>query len=71
MPTFQHPFLIRGVLRLATGAFPISRGRVELPDEVGEPLGWRKIEVDDAEAPAAERSFRGASTPAKTTRDRR
>ena len=58
MPILQHPCLIRGVVRLASGAFAISRGRVELPDEVGDPLGWRKIEDDDAVAPAAEPRFR-------------
>jgi hypothetical protein len=70
MATFQHPFLTRGVVRLASGAFPISRGRVELPDEVGEPLGWRKLEDDDAAAPAEPR-FRASYSPAKTTRNRR
>jgi len=71
MATFQHPFLIRGVVRLASGAFLISRGRVELPDEVGEPLGWRKIEDDDAAAPAAEPRFRASYSPATATGNRR
>ena len=71
MATFQHPFLIRGVVRFASGAFLISRGRVELPDEVGEPLGWRKIEDDDAVAPAAEPRFRASYSPATATRNRR
>jgi hypothetical protein len=51
MAIFLHPFLTRGVVRLPNGAFPISRGRVELPDDVGEPLGWRKIEDDDSAEP--------------------
>ena len=69
MATFQHPFLTRGVVRLASGAFPISRGRVELPDDVGEPLGWRKIEDDNAAEPATRAPMRSSSTRAKT-RDR-
>jgi hypothetical protein len=53
MAIFLHPFLTRGVVRLPNGAFPISRGRVELPDEIGDPLGWRKIEDDDSAEPQA------------------
>jgi hypothetical protein len=53
MAIFLHPFLTRGVVRLPNGAFPITRGRVELPDDVGEPLGWRKIEDDDSAEPQA------------------
>jgi hypothetical protein len=68
MATFQHPFLTRGVVRLASGAFSISRGRVELPDEVGDPLGWRKIEEEDAGPPAADPRLRASQSPAKTRR---
>lgn len=67
MAIFLHPFLTRGVVRIANSAFPITRGRVELPDEVGEPLGWRKIEDDDsAEGTAGRRA-----SSLTDTRDRR
>lgn len=65
MAIFLHPFLTRGVVRLPNGAFPISRGRVELPDDVGEPLGWRKIEDDDSAEPQAVSARR--SSPASST----
>ena len=68
MATFQHPFLTRGVVRLAAGAFSISRGRVEMPDEIGEPLGWRKIEDEDTVAPAAGPRARASHSAAKKTR---
>jgi len=48
MTFFQHPHLIRGIVQTPMGAFIISRGLVEAPDEVGESLGWRRI---DAEQP--------------------
>jgi predicted RNA-binding Zn-ribbon protein involved in translation (DUF1610 family) len=47
---FQHPHLTRGVVKTARGAFVVRRGLVEVPDEVGESLGWRRIEEDDAPA---------------------
>jgi hypothetical protein len=68
MPTFQHPFLTRGVVKLPGGAFPISRGRVELPDEVGEPLGWRRIDDDDAESASAPLRKSSTRTAAKDRR---
>ena len=48
MTIFQHPHLIRGIVKTPRGAFIISRGLVEAPDDVGESLGWRRI---DAEQP--------------------
>jgi hypothetical protein len=41
MGMFQHPHLTRGIVKTAKGAFQISRGLVEIPDELGESLGWR------------------------------
>jgi hypothetical protein len=41
---FQHPHLIRGIVRTPQGAFVVSRGLVEVPDELGESLGWRPVE---------------------------
>jgi len=47
MSTFRHPFLTRGIVRFANHAFQVSRGLVELPDEIGESLGWHKVERND------------------------
>ena len=48
MSVFQHPHLSRGIVKTPSGAFVISRGLVEMPDEVGESLGWRAIDREDA-----------------------
>jgi hypothetical protein len=47
MSVFQHPHLTRGIVQTAKGAFVISRGLVEMPDEIGESLGWRPVDRDD------------------------
>ena len=47
MATFRHPFLTRGTVRLANRAFIVSRGLVEMPDEIGESQGWCKVECDE------------------------
>ena len=52
MSMFQHPHLTRGVVQTAKGAFMISRGLVDLPDEIGESLGWRQVEKIDEVRPA-------------------
>jgi len=44
---FQHPHLIRGIVKTAKGAFLISRGLVEMPDDVGKSLGWRRVDQDN------------------------
>jgi hypothetical protein len=41
MGMFKHPHLTRGIVKTANGAFLISRGVVDVPDELGESLGWR------------------------------
>ena len=48
MGIFQHPHLTRGIVKTAKGAFLITRGRVEMPDELGETLGWRLADCADA-----------------------
>jgi hypothetical protein len=50
MGMFQHPHLTRGIVRTPKGAFVITRGLVEVPDELGEALGWQPADVED-EAP--------------------
>ena|SRR5712691_5235139 len=47
MSVFQHPHLTRGVVKTAKGAFIISRGLVDMPDEIGESLGWRPVDPDN------------------------
>jgi len=47
MSVFRHPHRIHGIVRTRMGAFAISRGLVEAPDDVGETLGWRRVDGDD------------------------
>ena len=56
MGVFQHPHLTRGVVKTARGAFEITRGLVEVPDDIGESLGWQRVDEDDAPADVAARS---------------
>jgi hypothetical protein len=44
MGLFQHPHLTRGIVKTATGAFVITRGLVEMPDDLGEALGWQQVD---------------------------
>jgi hypothetical protein len=48
MGIFQHPHLTRGIVRTSKGAFEISRGLVDVPDELGESLGWRSADPENA-----------------------
>lgn len=43
MARYQHPHLTRGVVHTPMGAFTVNRGIVELPDEIGESLGWTAV----------------------------
>ena len=61
MSVFQHPHLTRGIVKTPNGAFAISRGLVEMPDEIGESLGWRPIDQDSDSPSDAERRARSAS----------
>jgi hypothetical protein len=47
MSVFRHPFLTRGIVRTSEGAFLVSRGRVEIPDAIGESLGWLPVGDQD------------------------
>ena len=53
MGLYQHPHLTRGVVHTPEGAFRINRGLVELPDELGESLGWTAVPDGEAHALAA------------------
>lgn len=57
MGMFQHPHLMRGIVRTAQGAFVVSRGLVEVPDELGESLGWRPADSAEDPPPTASRSL--------------
>ena len=63
MGVYRHPHLTRGIVRTAYGAFAISRGLVEVPDELGEALGWSPVDNEGdthiAQRPA---SYRDASS---------
>jgi hypothetical protein len=56
MSVFRHPHLTRGVVKTAKGAFIISRGLVDMPDEIGESLGWRRVDSQDETPADASRS---------------
>jgi hypothetical protein len=51
---FRHPHLVRGIVHTAEGAFMIHRGVVELPEDVGDSLGWLRVD-DDRQSPIAGR----------------
>jgi hypothetical protein len=46
MSLFQHPHLTRGIVHTAVGAFAVHRGIVDLPEEIGEALGWRPLQPE-------------------------
>jgi hypothetical protein len=46
MAIFQHPHLTRGVVKTTKGAFVISRGLVNAPDDIGESLGWTRVDAE-------------------------
>jgi hypothetical protein len=50
MSLFRHPHLVRGIVHTAEGAFVIHRGTVDLPDDVGDSLGWVRLD-DDGQSP--------------------
>jgi len=47
MSLFRHPHLVRGIVHTHQGQFFIRRGLVEMPDEVGDRLGWQRVQVDE------------------------
>lgn len=85
MSVFQHPHLTRGIVKTAKGSFIVKRGLVEVPDEIGEELGWQLIDSDGGyqpqppapgerdydEAPASRRVASRPSSMLKAERDAR
>lgn len=64
MGLFQHPHLTRGIVHTPRGGFSISRGLVELPDDIGEQYGWRRVDDEDGPQPVGA----AASIPGATMR---
>jgi len=60
MSLFHHPHLTRGIVKTARGAFVVSRGLVDVPDDVGESLGWRRADAGQEDG-AGESARRPAS----------
>lgn len=46
MSLFQHPHLTRGIVHTPMGAFTVNRGIVDLPEDLGEALGWARVSFD-------------------------
>jgi hypothetical protein len=64
MSVFHHPHLTRGIVNTPKGSFVIVRGLVEVPDEIGESLGWRPVELDNETQAAPASSNAVKLTPA-------
>ena len=63
MSVFHHPHLTRGVVKTPKGSFLIVRGLVEVPDEIGESLGWDRVDLE-SQPPAAAHASSNEQTPA-------
>jgi hypothetical protein len=50
MSLFKHPHLTRGIVRTPSGAFVVSRGLVDAPEDVGAALGWKPVDEEDTSA---------------------
>ena len=46
MSVFQHPHLTRGIVKTAKGSFIVKRGLVDVPEEIGEELGWQRVDAE-------------------------
>src|SRR5438874_3497564 len=42
MPLYRHPHLVRGVVHTPIGVFELNRGLADVPESVGEALGWQR-----------------------------
>jgi hypothetical protein len=85
MSVFQHPHLTRGIVKTARGSFIVKRGLVDVPDEIGEELGWQPVDTDSGyqaelstlrardydDAPVSRRVAPRSSSMLKTEREAR
>ncbi len=55
MGLYRHPHLVRGVVHTPQGAYQIDRGLVQVPDEVGDLLGWKRVDEEQAPLPRSAR----------------
>lgn len=42
MPLYRHPHLVRGIVHTPIGAFQLNRGLADVPESVGDALGWQR-----------------------------
>jgi len=64
MSVFHHPHLTRGIVKTPKGSFVIVRGLVEVPDEIGESLGWDRVDLESQPQVAAVVAANEAASPA-------
>jgi hypothetical protein len=57
MASYRHPHLIRAIVHTPHGAFAVVRGLVDLPDEVGERLGWAPVKELSSPTELSDRSL--------------
>jgi hypothetical protein len=53
MTLFRHPHLVRGTVHTPYGAFTVVRGHVEMPEDIGDALGWHRLETRPTHDPLA------------------
>ena len=58
MALFKHPCLVHGTVHTPFGAFTIVRGLVEMPDEIGEAMGWPQLNEEHATSGATHTGVR-------------
>ena len=46
MSLFLHPHLTRGIVHTPMGAFTVNRGVVDLPEDIGDALGWARVSFE-------------------------
>lgn len=59
MAVFRHPHLIRGIVHTPHGAFKIDRGLANLPDDIGEALGWPRLDDEHTQPVSVGRNGNG------------
>jgi len=44
MALFRHPSIDRGIVHTPHGAFKVNRRIVDVPENIGESLGWEPVD---------------------------